>query len=330
MSASTYTKLTSRTIVANLIVQIVIIASGGAVRLTGSGLGCSRWPNCAPGEFTPVFHDQSTFHPYVEFGNRMMGAVVVICALAVAVLVFLAKRRGVRPAPSTRLLWLATAPLLLSLGQAVLGGLTVVMDLNPAVVGFHFLFSALLVWLSTWLLIEWKRPGRPRPLLPARARALGWTLAGVAGVVVILGMVVTGSGPHSGDDQVGYRFAVDPVLIAKLHAGAVWCFALLLAAFLVLIHRIADDDAGGLRRLRRRALLLLAITLVQAAVGYVQYFTGLPELLVGIHMVLATVLLSVVAWTMAGMSRRAGRADLSVPDGRRTAGGSGQVPVGPR
>ena len=160
MSALTYAKLTGRLIVANLVVQIVIIATGGAVRLTGSGLGCSSWPNCEPGEFSPQFHAASSIHPYVEWGNRLMGAVVVIVALAVAVLVFFAARRGVRPPPSGRLLWLATVPLLLSLVQAVLGGLTVVLHLHPAVVGSHFLFSAALVWISTWLVIEWYRPSR--------------------------------------------------------------------------------------------------------------------------------------------------------------------------
>lgn len=324
----TYTKLTSRMIVANLIAQVIIIATGGAVRLTGSGLGCSRWPNCAPGEFTPVFHDQSTFHPYVEFGNRLMGAVVVICALAVAVLVFLAKRNGVRPAPSTRLLWLATAPLLLSFGQAVLGGLTVLLDLNPAVVGSHFLFSALLVWLSTWLLIEWRSPGRPQPITPRHVRVSAWVLAALAGIVVVLGMVVTGSGPHSGDEEIGYRFAVDPVLIAKTHAGAVWCFLAVLVALLVMVFRLRPDGAGTVLRLRRRALVLLVVTLAQGAIGYVQYFTGLPELLVGVHMVTAAVLLAVVAWVVAATSRRAGRAELNVTPGRSAAGGSGQVPVG--
>lgn len=326
----TYSKLTSRVIVANLVVQIIIIATGGAVRLTGSGLGCSQWPNCAPGEFSPVLHDQSTFHPYVEFGNRVMGAVVVVCALAVAVLVFLARRNGVRPVPSTRLLWLATAPILLSLGQAVLGGMTVLLDLNPVLVGSHFLFSALLVWLSAWLVISWNRPGRARPIAPAHVRVVGWTLAGVAAVVVILGMIVTGSGPHSGDEEVGYRFAVDPFLTAKAHAASVWCFVVLLVAFLIVVYRRRLDDAGAMLRLRHLGLLLLAVTLAQGAIGYVQYFTGLPELLVGIHMVLAAVLLMVVAWTVAAMSHRTARWEFNVESASGSASGSGQVPVGSR
>lgn len=318
MSALTYTRLTGRVIVANLVVQIVIIATGGAVRLTGSGLGCSSWPNCAPGQFTPTLHGETSFHPYVEWGNRMMGAVVVVVALAVALLVFFAHRRGVRPVPSTRLLWLATVPLLLSLVQAVLGGLTVVMELHPALVGSHFLFSAVLVWLSTWLVIDWYQPGRARPAVPARLRTVGWLLAAVSGVVVVLGMVVTGSGPHSGDDEVGYRFAVDPVLVAKSHAGAVWVFVALLVALLVLAHRARprqgsfDDGAGQAGVVRHRALVLLGLTLAQGAIGYVQYFTGLPELLVGFHMVGAALLLVATAWTVAGMSERASRAELAV------------------
>ena len=310
MSALTYSTLTGRAIVANLVVQIVIIATGGAVRLTGSGLGCSSWPNCEPGEFSPTFHDAATFHPYVEWGNRLMGAVVVIVTLAVAVLVYFAARRGVRPAPSTRLLWLATTPLLLSLVQAVLGGLTVVLELHPALVGSHFLFSAALVWISTWLVIEWYRPGRPQPIVPALLRTTGWALAAAGAVVVVLGMVVTGAGPHSGDNEVGYRFAVDPVLIARTHAGFVWLFLAVLLVFLVLAFRAADDGAGQVRRLRHRALLLLGVTLAQGAIGYVQYFTGLPELLVGVHMVCAALLLAALAWTVAAMSERATRAEL--------------------
>lgn len=314
MSALTYARITGRVIVANLVVQILIIATGGAVRLTGSGLGCSSWPNCAPGQFTPTLHGEASFHPYVEWGNRMMGAVVVVVALAVALLVFFAQRGGVRPAPSTRLLWLATTPLLLSLVQAVLGGLTVVLDLHPALVGSHFLFSAALVWLSTWLVITWFAPGKPRPAVPARLRTVGWLLAAVAGVVVVLGMVVTGSGPHSGDEEMGYRFAVDPVLVARAHAGAVWVFLALLVLLLALAYQASDDGAGRLPVVRHRALVLLGVTLAQGAIGYVQYFTGLPELLVGIHMVGAAVLLVTTAWTVAGMSERASRADLTAAE----------------
>src|SRR5699024_4431183 len=129
-------------------------------------------------------------------------------------------------------------------------------------------------------------------------------------------MVVTGSGPHSGDEEVGYRFAVDPVLIAKTHAGSVWCFVAVLVVLLVMAYRLRADGAGRVVRLRRRALVLLAVTLAQGAIGYVQYFTGLPELLVGVHMVMAAVLLMVVAWVVAATSHRAGRADLSVVTGR--------------
>src|SRR5699024_11763063 len=132
VSALTYARITGRVIVANLVVQILIIATGGAVRLTGSGLGCSSWPNCAPGQFTPTLHGEASFHPYVEWGNRMMGAVVVVVALAVALLGFFAQRGGVRRASSTRLLCVATRPLLLSLVQELLVALTIVLALAPA------------------------------------------------------------------------------------------------------------------------------------------------------------------------------------------------------
>ncbi|UFU05048.1 COX15/CtaA family protein [Ruania halotolerans] len=308
MRPQTLSRLIGIVVVTNLLTQIAIIVTGGAVRLTGSGLGCSSWPNCEPGEFSPSFHQATSIHPYVEFGNRVFGAVVVIVALALALLVWWAARseHGPRPAPTARYRRLAVVPVVLSVAQAVLGGMTVRYELHPALVGSHFLISAVLVWISAWLVAGWFRPGSPQPLVPQRLRTLGWLLAALVGVVVILGMIVTGAGPHSGDSEVGYRFAVDPVLVARLHAGSVWVFLALVAAFVVLVHRArsAASDSPHLRRLRRWSLVLVAVTLAQGGIGYVQYFTGLPEILVGLHMLGAGLLVATTAFTIAALSAR--------------------------
>jgi len=119
--------------------------------------------------------------------------------------------------------------------------------------------------------------GPPVPTVAPRSRTLAWALYGLTAVVVVLGVIVTGAGPHSGDEEVGYRFAVDPALMSKVHAWAVWVFVAVLVAYLVSVRR-------GPQEVRRAGWILLAITLAQGAIGYVQYFTGLPVLLVGLHM----------------------------------------------
>ncbi|MGN8246324.1 COX15/CtaA family protein [Cellulomonas soli] len=281
-----------RAIVANLVAQVVIIGTGGAVRLTGSGLGCSTWPQCEPGEFTPQLHEASTIHPFVEFGNRTLTGVLVVVALAVAVLVW---RQVDRPR-SLRVL--AVMPLAGVLLQAVLGGITVLVDLHPAVVGSHMFVSMALVAVSTVLLVRWDEPDGPvRRVVPDRVVRLGALLAAAGVAVVALGILTTGAGPHSGDEEVGYRFALDPYLIAKVHAVSVWVFVAVLGLLLLQLRQ-------GPQRARRAGLVLLVTTLAQAVVGYVQFFTGLPVALVNLHMVAAAVLVSVGTWFLLTLRER--------------------------
>jgi cytochrome c oxidase assembly protein subunit 15 len=162
------------------------------------------------------------------------------------------------------------------------------------------LVSLALVAVSTVLLYRWAEGDGPvRPLVAPRPRAIGRALVGVAVVLLALGVVVTGSGPHGGDDEVAYRFAVDPVLVAKMHAAAVWTFVGVLAALLAGLARSAAPD-----RPRRAALVLLVVTLAQGLIGYVQYFTGLPEVLVGAHMLGAALLTTSLAWTVLTLRER--------------------------
>lgn len=266
-------------LIANLVMQLAIIVTGGAVRLTGSGLGCSTWPQCEPGRMTPVWHGESTFHPYVEFGNRVVSVVVVVVAVAAFLAVWLH-----RASRSRGMVWLAFTPVLLVMLQAGMGAITVIGDLHPAIVGFHFLFSAVLVWLSTWALVRWRRGDAPaRTLGAAPVPQLAVVLGLLTAVIVVLGVLVTGSGPHSGDEDAGYRFALDPLLVTRAHSGSVWLFigvAVLFAAALRRQLRAVPELAEAYRALSWVGLAVL----FQGAIGYWQYFTGLPEFLVGLHL----------------------------------------------
>lgn len=265
-------------LVANLVGQILIVVTGGAVRLTGSGLGCSTWPQCEPGSFTPSFHEALSIHPYVEFGNRLVSVVLVAIAVVVAARVSRDRSR------STSLRLLGLVPLVGVLAQAVIGGLSVLGDLHPAIVGLHLLASMALIAASTLLLHRFSRSdGPPRPVVGPRVLALGRALAVTAPVVLVLGVLVTGSGPHSGDEELGYRFALDPFAVARVHSLAVWVF---IAVGLGLL----TATRHGPEPLRRRLRVLAVVTAVQALIGYVQLFTGLPAVLVGAHMLGAALL----------------------------------------
>ena len=281
-----------RILLANLVAQIGIVVTGGIVRLTGSGLGCSTWPQCEPGQFTPVRHEAASWHPFIEFGNRTLTGVLAVVALATALVVWRSRDR----ARSYR--WLGLVPLLGVAVQALVGGLTVLVDLHPAVVGSHMMISMVLVGASTALL--WRHQegdGPPKPLVGPRTRALARALVAGCVVVLVLGTVVTGAGPHSGDDEAAYRFALDPVAISRAHSSSVWLYVVGVVALLVAVRRSSAGPVAG-----RAAATLLLVTLLQGVVGYVQYFTGLPAVLVAAHMLGASLL--VVAQVRAVLALR--------------------------
>lgn len=288
-------RFTTPALVANLVAQIVIVGTGGAVRLTGSGLGCSTWPLCEPGEFTPSFHAATSIHPYIEFGNRTLTGVLGIIAIVVAVLVWRARER------STAYRVLGLVPLFGVVFQAVLGGITVLVDLHPAVVGSHLLISMALIAASAVLLDRSREgDGTPEPLVSVRTRVVSWVLMAALVPVLVLGVVVTGAGPHSGDSEVGYRFAVDPAHITQFHSASVWVFTVLLVTLLVMVYRTTPR----VDRARQAVVLLLVVTLAQGLIGYVQYFTGLPEVLVGAHMIGAALLTAGAARVPLALRRR--------------------------
>jgi len=282
-----------RVLLVNLILEIGIVVTGGLVRLTGSGLGCPTWPQCVPGSFIPVPHQEQGFHKLIEFGNRTLTSVVGIAALLVIVAIW-------RWAPNRRTLRrISVLPLLGVLLQAVLGGITVLTGLNPALVAAHFLASMVLVSLSAYLLY---RVGEgddvPVALVRPEIRSVAWVTAGLGAVVLILGTVVTGSGPHSGDAATP-RFGFDPRTISWLHADTVMLFAGLVVAVLLAVHLTASDP-----RPRKVWHAVLGFTVLQGLIGYAQYLTGLPEALVLVHMLGASLLTVSLTYGVLSLRRR--------------------------
>jgi cytochrome c oxidase assembly protein subunit 15 len=285
---------------ANLVGQILIVVTGGAVRLTASGLGCSSWPACEPGHFTPALHGATSYHPFVEFGNRTVAALLVVVAIAVVVV-----GGGLDRRRSTGYRVLTWVPLVGVLVQAVVGGMAVRYDLPPAVVGSHMLISMVLVAVSTWLWVRSREGDGPvRWLVPRGTRVLTAALFVMGTVVVALGVVTTGAGPHSGDDRIGYRFAVDPLTMARVHAAAVWVFVALLALTIYQLqvrvrHAAAAAGTGletapdpGAAGVLQAGYRLLGVTAAQAVIGYAQVATGLPIALVNLHMLGAALLVT--------------------------------------
>ncbi|MPV35806.1 cytochrome oxidase assembly protein [Georgenia subflava] len=286
--------------VANLIAQIGIIVTGGAVRLTGSGLGCSEWPMCEPGSFTPVFHEATSIHPYIEFGNRTITGVLTVIAVALLWAVYRREPVASRPGGVKALAWVVLGGIAL---QAVIGGITVWVDLHPAIVGSHMLISLALVAVSAYLLVRLRSADGPaRPLLAGPARVLPWLLATLAALMVALGTVVTGTGPHSGDEDAAFRYALDPLIVTRAHALSVWLFvAVAVAGAVLLLRRRTDPSLDGARR---AWWWLLAVTLAEGVIGYTQYFTGLPEVLVGLHMLGAALVVTTATFACSGLYSR--------------------------
>jgi cytochrome c oxidase assembly protein subunit 15 len=261
--------LLRRLALASLVANVGIVVTGGAVRLTGSGLGCPTWPRCTDRSYTTT--SAMGVHGTIEFGNRML--TFVVGALAVACLVTaLLERPRRRPLVLWSALVLAGIPL-----QGVVGGITVLTDLNPWVVGCHFLASMAVLAAAYQLWVRASdRPASPG--LPGALTALVRVTVAVAAAVLAVGTVVTGSGPHAGDAHAR-RTGLDPQEISQLHADLVF---LLIGLSVALWFALRAVNAP--RPARRAAGRLLAAELAQGVVGFVQYFTHLPAFVVGLHM----------------------------------------------
>lgn len=273
----------------NLLVflQVAIVVTGGAVRLTGSGLGCPTWPECTPGSITPVPGQiEGTLHSWIEFGNRLLTFALVFAALAVIVIVLKNRARELR--------WLAFGQFAGIFGQGILGGITVLTNLNPIPVAGHFLLSIILI--AGALSLRQRAFGKDLrvPLKPLTQKVARVVVL-ISVLVIILGTVVTGNGPHAGDAQAK-RFNFDEHLIAQIHADVVIIFVLLTIALLFAVRMIEPSEIQ--RKFGRKVSLLLLVSLSQGVIGYVQYFNGVPILLVGFHLLGAT-LVWISSWNLA-------------------------------
>lgn len=271
-------RATRRIFLATLVAQIVIVVTGGAVRLTGSGLGCPTWPQCAEDSYVPLPAQSEGLHKWIEFGNRLLTFVLGLMVLAaiIAAIVHYRRHRVRRGYVA-----LTLAQLLGILAQAVLGGITVLTDLHPIPVAGHFILSIVLITVAATLHFRASSP-RISESIRGELRTLVRIIVATGFAVIVLGTVVTGSGPHAGDEQAR-RFGFDPRTVSWLHADLVIAFVgLLIALYLAL--RLTS----GPHLLRVRTLMLFAISMAQGAIGYIQYFTRLPELLVGAHLLGAT------------------------------------------
>jgi len=293
--------------IANLVAQSGIILTGAIVRITGSGLGCPTWPECVEGSYVPTNRQAESWHKYVEFGNRLLTFVLAAAAIAaiVAALVDRHRRRTNGLEQRTTLTVLACVPLAGTVVQAVLGGITVLTGLNPATVAAHFLVSMALVALCVLLVVRSGENGDTPVVrtVHSAVRLLTWGLVAATAVVVFLGVVTTGSGPHSGDADVEARFFFDPRTVAWLHADSVFLFLGLAVGLLV-----AASVSRAPSALIRRTWLVLGIALAQGVIGYTQYFTGLPELLVTIH-VLGAIAVWIAVWFLPPTLRTRGTTD---------------------
>jgi heme a synthase len=301
-----------------LALTALIVLTGGAVRLTGSGLGCSNWPECTAGHLTPALQ----FHGLVEFGNRLVTVVLVIAvAASFLAMVFRSPRRR-------DLVWLSGGLVAGVIGQAVLGGIVVYTKLNPYVVMVHFLATMLLLVVAV-VLVHRDRldysPGSPHLLVPRVLIRLYYGLLALLALVLAAGTATTGAGPHAGDSsgqQIARRIPVALRDMAELHSSLALLMVGVTLGLVVALHTGAVPE-----RVRRSARVLLLVMVAQAGVGYTQYFTHLPALLVEVHLVGATAIVIGTVQTFLACTYHAPEVVAAPPAHDTSAAG---VPIGAR
>jgi heme a synthase len=250
---------------AALVVAVLIVLGGGVVRVTGSGLGCPTWPTCDGTSLAPI--PELGIHGVIEFSNRL---VTVLLIVAVGWAIIAARLQRPRDRALTRLAW---SMFWLVVVNAVAGGITVLVKLNPWVVAFHFVLAMALLATATltWHRARWR--GDRGVAATASARTIGWLVLVFSAALVVVGTIVSGAGPHSGDSRDVPRIGIDWTNVVWVH-GALAAIVIVLAIVTV----VAVPSA------RRRGITLLVVLLLQGAVGVVQSVTALPELLVALHL----------------------------------------------
>lgn len=270
------------TLVALFLVAAIIV-SGGAVRVTGSGLGCPDWPTCADGRLAPQLFAQSAGHATIEYVNRLVTGLVsgVVIVAVLGSLARIPRRRD--------LVWLSLGLVAGVVGQIILGGITVRTHLNPVAVQSHFLLSLAIV--ACGVTLHWRaghEPGTARARVDPLLRDLSRLAVALLLPAIAVGTVLTGTGPHGGD-PTAQRFAFDPRQVARVHGVLVELFTATLLATLVLAWRRRASAA-----VLRRGSVAVVVTASQSVLGYTQYFTGVPAVLVGLHILGATAVWIVV------------------------------------
>ena len=260
-----------------LALQALLVLTGGAVRVTGSGLGCPTWPECTSESYFPVEGQaEGAFHAWIEFGNRLLTFALLFAAIAMVAVVLRAGRRDLR--------LLALAQIAGIFGQGILGGITVLTKLNPISVASHFILSIILIAAAQSLLTRTRASKLPSPEKSQYLTA--HTL--LTFIVIVAGTLVTGAGPHAGDSETP-RLDIAVELVAGIHGYLV---VLLILLTLAGIYRRFKNFAGTTQRL---LAIFLAITLAQGVIGYAQYLLGVPEGLVILHL-LGSSILWIAAW----------------------------------
>ncbi len=261
-----------------LFLQAALVVTGGAVRLTGSGLGCPTWPECTPGSYTPVAGQaEGQLHAWIEFGNRLLTFVLVLAALITLIAVLRSGRRDLRI--------LALGQFLGIFGQGVLGGITVLTNLNPISVASHYLLSTILIAAATSLFTRRHVPA-VKKISPSQSNIFSLLHVTLSALVIILGTIVTGAGPHAGDVDAP-RLQIRIQSAALLHGVAVVLLIVITLAFFL---------AKATSEQTRKLLAIFALlTIAQGAIGWIQYIQGVPELLVATHL-LGSTLVWIGAW----------------------------------
>ena len=262
-----------------LVFQTGIVLTGAAVRITGSGLGCPTWPECTYGSYVPVAGQaEGAFHAWIEFGNRLLTFLLLFAAVAVVIYAIKKARRD--------LLWRALLQVLGIFGQGIIGGITVLTALNPLAVASHFILSIFLIAGAISIVARGRSPLISIRPIETKVKILAHVQVLLTFIVIVIGTLVTGSGPHAGDLDAP-RLKLDERAITWLHADAVIALLGVSLALLVL-SEISPET-------KRRVKIFFAVTLAQGLVGYTQYVLGLPELLVIVH-VLGSTLVWIASW----------------------------------
>lgn len=284
-----------------LLAQGGITVTGSIVRVTGSGLGCETWPLCHEGSLVPTPGAAPWLHQAIEFGNRLLTFVVAAAAIAVFVMVLKAHRRR-------ELIVYAVISGVGVLLQALIGGFSVLLDLVWWLVALHFLPSMVLVWIAALLYMRLAQPddGTRTRTFPAVIRAMTVVATVALAIVLVTGTMVTGAGPHSGDDGVGMegRLEVDIDWIAHIHGYSMYLYlAMTLIVVAMLYWKMASPAA------KQTSWLLVAMILIQGAIGIAQYNLGVPRWSVPLHIAMSSVVVAFSAWLYAhGVVRQGGEA----------------------